>query len=338
MSRFLSRLPGVPDDLAFSSPHRLWLLAGALGLAAAYVAVHIRRRRVAARFASAEMLPLLASSPRRGASVWRHALALLFLAVVVLSALGAAQPTVPGQEERDQATVIVAIDVSDSMGATDVEPSRIDAAVAAARDFVDDLPAGFDVGLVTAGAAPQILVEPTKAHQDVLDALGTLQLSPGTALGDAIFTSLAALPKVADPSVTSSDASARAARIVLLSDGVTTTGRPDAEAIAAAKEAGVPVSTIAFGTDDATVQSAGQTVEVPVDTTALEAIAEGTGGTFFEAATPDQLRQIYDQVDTEITVVDGRRDVAEWFAGAAIVVLLLAVIASMVTTSRAVWA
>jgi len=334
----LARLPGLPDDFAFSAPHRLWLLAGVIALAVAYVVVHARRRQVAQRFASAEMLPLLTPTPRRGARTWRHALALLFLAVVVLSTLGAAQPTVPGQEEREQATVIVAIDVSDSMGATDVRPSRIAAAVAAARDFVDDLPASFDVGLVTAGSAPQIIVSPTKAHQDVLDALGTLKLSPGTALGDAIFTSLAALPKVADPETQATDPHARAARIVLLSDGVTTTGRPDSEAIAAAKEAGVPVSTIAFGTDDATGQSAGQTVEVPVDTTALEAIAKGTDGTFFKAATSAQLRSIYDQVDTEITVVDGRKDVAEWFAGAAIVVLLLAVLASMLTTSRAVWA
>jgi Ca-activated chloride channel family protein len=328
----------LPKDLAFAAPHRLWLLVGVLALAAAYVWVHARRRQVAQRFASPEMLPLLTPSPKRGARTWRHALALLFLAVVVLSTLGAAQPTVPGKEQRKQATVIVAIDVSDSMGATDVNPTRIAAAEAAARQFVQDLPANFDVGLVTAGAAPQILVSPTKAHQDVLNALTTLKLSPGTALGDAIFTSLAALPKVADPSTTATDAHARAARIVLLSDGVTTTGRPDAEAIAAAKEAGVPVSTIGFGTANATVQSAGQTVSVPVDTTALEAIAKGTDGTFFKAATAAQLRSIYDQIDTEITVVDGRKDVAEWFAAGAVLVLLLAVTASMLTTSRAVWA
>ena len=327
----------IPDELAFTSPHRLWLLGGAAALAIGYVAVQVRRRVVAGRFASPEMLPLLAPTPhRRLASVARHALALLFLAAVVLSTLGAAQPTVPGEEERETATVIVAIDVSDSMGATDVRPSRIAAAVEAARAFVGDLPSEFDVGLVTAGSAPAVVVSPTKAHDDVIDALGRLELSPGTALGDAIFTALAALPQVspdgADP------AEARAARIVLLSDGVTTTGRPDADAIAAAAEAGVPVSTIAFGTDDATVQSAGQTVEVPVDASALEAIAEGTGGSFFEAATPAELRSIYDEVEAEVTVVEGRRDIAEWFVGAAILVLLVAVAASMATTARPVWA
>ena len=327
----------IPEGLAFSSPHRLWLLAGAVALAVAYVVVQVRRRRLATRFATPAMLPRLAPDARgRVASVVRHALAGLFLAAVVLSTLGAAQPTVPGEEEREQATVIVAIDVSDSMGATDVRPSRIAAAVSAARDFVGDLPSGFDVGLVTAGAAPTVVVPPTKAHDAVIDAMGRLELSPGTALGEAIFTSLAALPPVVDE-----DADAdrpRAARIVLLSDGVTTTGRPDREAIAAAEEAGVPVSTIAFGTDDATVQSAGQTVEVPVDTSALEAIADGTGGTFFEAVSARELRSIYDEVEAEVTVVEGRRDIAEWFAGAAIIVLLVAVVASMATTSRAVWA
>ena len=325
----------IPEDLAFSSPYRLWLLVGAVALALGYVAMQIRRRQVARRFASPAMLPLLTSTKHgRVASVARHALALLFLAAVVLSALGAAQPTVPGEEERETATVIVAIDVSDSMGATDVRPSRIAAAVEAARGFVADLPSGFDVGLVTAGAAPAVVVPPTKAHDDVIDALGRLELSPGTALGDAIFTALAALPQVAE----SAGDEPRAARIVLLSDGVTTTGRPDAEAIAAAAEAGVPVSTIAFGTDDATVESAGQTVEVPVDTSALEAIAEGTQGSFFEAATSVELRSIYDEVEAEVTVVEGRRDIAEWFAGGAVVVLLLAVAASMAVTSKPVWA
>ena len=325
----------IPDDLVFTSPHRLWLLAGAAALAIGYVAVQVRRRLVATRFATPEMLPLLAPvRHRRLATITRHALALLFLGAVVLSSLGAAQPTVPGEEERESATVIVAIDVSDSMGATDVRPSRIAAAVEAARGFVADLPSGFDVGLVTAGAAPSVVVPPTKAHDDVIDALGRLELSPGTALGDAIFTALAALPQVAERAADEP----RAARIVLLSDGVTTTGRPDAEAIAAANEAGVPVSTIAFGTDDATVQSAGQTVEVPVDASALEAIAEGTEGSFFEAASGAELRTIYDEVEAEVTVVEGRRDIAEWFAGAAIIVLLLAITASMAVTAKPVWA
>lgn len=321
----------MKGDLAFTAPHRLWLLAGAALLTVGYVAVQVLRRRRALRFASEAMLPLLASG---GAGRWRHGLAVLFVSVVALASLGAAQPTVPGRQEREQATVVVAIDVSDSMGATDVRPTRIAAAVAAARDFVADLPSGFDVGLVTAGASPTVVMAPTLDHGAVIDALGTLRLSPGTALGEAIFTSLATLPRVQSQADAGGE---RAARIVLLSDGVTTTGRPDAEAVAAAKEAGVAVSTIAFGTDSATVMSQGHLVEVPVDDSALEAIAEGTGGEFFAAASRGELSSIYEKIGAEVTVFDGRRDVAEWFAGAAVVVLVAAVVLSMLGTSRAVW-
>jgi Ca-activated chloride channel homolog len=327
----------VIDDLDFSSPHRLWLLAAAVALVAAYVVTLVVRRRRAGRFATAPMLARLTSG---GPGRWRHVLPVLFIGVVVLGTLGAAQPTVPGEVEREQATIVVAIDTSDSMNATDVAPTRLQAAIDAARGFVSDLPSSYDVGLVTAGASPVVVAAPTLDHGKVLEALTTLETAPGTALGDAIFTALATLPRVEDAADAEEAApeEERAARIVLLSDGVTTTGRPDEEAIAAAAEAGVPVSTIAFGTDDATVRSAGQTVDVPVDTTALERIAEGTGGVFFEAATRAELASIYDRIDAEVTVVDGRRDVAEWFAGAAIALLLVALLVSMLGTSRAVWA
>ncbi len=321
------------DGLSFTEPHRLWLLLAAIALLAAYLGSQVVHRRRAQRFASSSMLPRLTAG---GAGAWRHGLAVLFIGVVVLASLGAAQPTVPGQQVRKQATIVVAIDTSDSMKANDVAPTRLAAAAAAAKSFVADLPSGFDVGLVTAGASPTVLVAPTLDHGAVLVALEQLPTAPGTALGDAIFTALATLP-VVDVEGKAEDAE-RAARIVLLSDGVTTTGRSDAEAIAAATEAGVPISTIAFGTDDARVFSAGQTVEVPVDTSALRLIAEGTGGTFFTAATGAQLSDIYDEIDAEVTVFDGRKDVAEWFAGSAIVLLLLAVIVSLFGTSRAVWA
>ncbi|HVF31663.1 MAG TPA: VWA domain-containing protein [Acidimicrobiales bacterium] len=329
------------DDLGFSSPQRLWLLAAGVALGVAYAVSAVVRRRRAGRFASPPMLSRLTSG---AAGRWRRVLPVLFLGSVVLAALGAAQPTVPAQVEREKATIVVAIDTSDSMNATDVRPTRLQAAIDAARGFVSDLPSTYDVGLVTAGAAPVVVAAPTLDHGKVLEALTTLETAPGTALGDAIFTALATLPRVEDRAAGAADGSdgepgsARAARIVLLSDGVTTTGRPDVEAIAAAAEAGVPVSTIAFGTDEATVRSAGQTVDVAVDTTALEAIAEGTQGLFFEAATRAELASIYDRIDAEVTVVDGRRDVAEWFAGAAIALLLVAVVASMLGTSRAVWA
>lgn len=325
--------------MSFAAPHRLWLLLLVAGLAAAYVAGQRRRRRVATRFAAPHLLPLLA--PRRP-GWWRHLIAAVFAAGLVLATVGAAQPTVPGEAEREQATIVIAIDTSDSMKATDVAPDRITAAVRAAQAFIDDLPSRFHVGLVTADASPVVVVAPTTDHDAVGEALEQLELSPGTALGEAIFTALATLPRDAVNGAEGSggrdgEEDAPAAHIVLLSDGVSTTGRSDAEAVEAAVAASVPVSTIAFGTDDATVVSQGQIVEVPVDQRALRSIATGTEGTFFAAASPEELRSVYQQIDAGVTLVPTDVDIAEWFAGGAFLLLVVAVVASLLGTGRVVW-
>ena len=344
--------------LDFASPGRLWLLAAAAGLAVAYLVMQVRRRRDAAKFAAPALLSRLVPGK---APWWRHAVAALFAAGLVLATVAAAQPTVPGTASRQQATVMLAIDTSDSMKATDVSPSRLGAAQAEAKAFIEGLPATFSVGIVTADASPKVLVAPSTDHLAVEVALDRLATSPGTALGEAIFTALAALPTgtsavPATPPTSapgggqgptpatgsgsgsdSSDPKAPAARIVLLSDGKSTTGRSDAEAIAAAKAARVPVSTIAFGTAHAQVQSAGQTVDVPVDASALEEIATGTGGKFFQAASAAELRQVYADINADVKVVPIDRGVAVWFAGAALVLLLVASLTSMLRTGRVVW-
>jgi Ca-activated chloride channel family protein len=331
----------------FAAPDRLWLLAAAGALVVAYVAMQIRRRRDAAKFADPSLLPFLVSAK---APWWRHAVALVFAAGLVLATVAAAQPTVPALAERQKATVMLAIDTSDSMKATDVAPSRLVAAIAAAKTFIGELPATFSVGVVSADATPEIVVAPSTDHAAVQVALDRLATSPGTALGEAIFTALAALPAGSTPSTTAPQGSgqgqgsqsadpakAPAARIVLLSDGKSTTGRSDEEAIAAAKAAGVPVSTIAFGTDNASVESAGQTVQVPVDASALEAIAKGTDGKFFTAASASELRSVYADINAEVTVVAVDKGIAEWFAGAALILLLVASVTSMLRTGRVVW-
>ena len=329
--------------LDFAAPERLWLLAAAAALAVAYVVMQIRRRRDAAKFADPALFPLLVSGK---APWWRHAVAVVFAGGLVLATVAAAQPTVPATAERQQATVMLAIDTSDSMKATDVSPSRLAAAVAAAKAFIADLPSTFSVGVVSADATPEVVVAPSTDHQAVQVALDRLATSPGTALGEAIFTALAALPAGSTPSgapnqaqgqSAADQAKAPAARIVLLSDGKSTTGRSDEEAIAAAKQARVPVSTIAFGTDNASVESAGQTVQVPVDASALEAIATGTDGKFFTAASANELRSVYADINAEVTVVGVDRSVAVWFAAAALILILVASLASMLRTGRVVW-
>ena len=328
--------------LDFAAPDRLWLLVAAGALVVAYVVMQVRRRRDAAKFADPALLPLLVSGKMPW---WRHAVALVFAAGLVLATVAAAQPTVPATAERQKATVMLAIDTSDSMKATDVAPSRLAAAVAAAKTFIADLPSTFSVGIVSADATPEVIVAPSTDHAAVQVALDRLATSPGTALGEAIFTALASLPAGSTPSTApnqagkseADQAKAPAARIVLLSDGKSTTGRSDEEAIAAAKAAGVPVSTIAFGTDNASVESAGQTVQVPVDASALRAIAEGTEGKFFTAASAEELRSVYADINAEVTVVAIDRGVAVWFAAAALILLLVASVTSMLRSGRVVW-
>ena len=336
--------PGV-TALDFAAPERLWLLVAAAGLAVAFGVMQARRRRDAAKFADPALLPLLVSGK---APWWRHAVAVVFAGGLVLATVAAAQPTVPATAERQQATVMLAIDTSDSMKATDVAPSRLAAAVAEAKTFIAGLPSTFSVGVVSVDAAAKVVVAPSTDHQAVEVALDRLATSPGTALGEANFTALAALPAGSTPSTapnqgqgsgsgSADPAKAPAARIILLSDGKSTTGRSDEEAIAAAKAARIPVSTIAFGTDNASVQSAGQTVQVPVDASALEAIAKGTDGKFFTAASGDQLRSVYADINAEVTVVAIDRGVAVWFAAAALILLLVASLTSMLRTGRVVW-
>jgi Ca-activated chloride channel family protein len=333
-------LPSLFLALDFAAPYRLWLLVAAGALIVAYGVMQVRRRRDAAKFADPGLLPLLLPGK---APWWRHAVAVVFAAGLVLATVAAAEPTVPATAEREQATVVLAIDTSDSMKATDVAPSRLAAAIAAAKSFIAELPATFSVGVVSADATPDVLVAPSTDHQAVQVALDRLVTSPGTALGEAIFTSLNALPLGSTPSTTAgsgsaaSAAKAPAARIVLLSDGKSTTGRSDAEAIAAAKAAQVPVSTIAFGTANASVESAGQTVQVPVDASALQGIAEGTGGKFFTAATAPELRAVYADINAEVKVVAVDEGVAEWFAAGALLLLLVASLTSMLKAGRVVW-
>jgi Ca-activated chloride channel family protein len=325
--------------LDFAAPARLWLLVAAGALVVAYGAMQVRRRRDAAKFADPALFPLLVPGK---APWWRHAVAVVFAAGLVLATVAAAEPTVPATAERDQATIVLAIDTSDSMKATDVAPSRLAAAISAAKSFIAELPATFSVGVVSADATPDVVVAPSTDHQAVQVALDRLATSPGTALGEAIFTSLNALPLGSSPATapggnTASPAKAPAARIVLLSDGKSTTGRSDEEAIAAAKAAQVPVSAIAFGTANASVESAGQTVQVPVDASALEAIANGTDGKFFTAASAAELRAVYADINAEVKVVAIDEGVAEWFAAAALVLLLVASAISMLRTGRVVW-
>ena len=280
----------------FLNPAWLLLLIAVAAMLAGYVVLQLRRTKYVARFSNLELLGSVA--PRRPG--WRRHLtfALLLSALAVLS-VGVAQPTAAVRVPTDRATVILAIDVSLSMEATDVLPSRIQAAKTAATDFVDLLPSKINLGLVDFGGTASLLVSPTLERPPVKAAINAMQLENSTAIGEAIFTSLQAIDVFAKSTTTAGN-TPPPARIVLMSDGSNTVGRSIDDAIAAAKAAHVEVSTIAFGTQTGTVTYQGETIPVPADDAALSQIASQTGGSFHTAATQGELEQVYKNIGSQI--------------------------------------
>jgi Ca-activated chloride channel family protein len=311
----------------FLSGARLWLLLGVVGLAAGYVVQQLRRKQYAVRFTNLALLDRIA--PRRPG--WRrHVPAVAFLLALSTFTLAFARPSRPVKVPRERATVMMAVDVSLSMEATDVDPTRIAAAKEAAVSFVDLLPSRLNLGLVSFAGTAQVLVAPTTDHLLVKRSIAGLSLGPRTAIGEAVFLSLQSIAAVpAEPGQAKPPA-----RIVLMSDGETTVGRPNELAAQAASEARVPVYTIAFGTDDGTVAVEGRLVPVPVNREALRQLAEATGGKAFEAASGRELRQVYADIGSSIGYRTVPREVTSWFVGLGLLFALAAAGGSLVWSSR----
>jgi Ca-activated chloride channel family protein len=303
----------------YLEPVRLWLLAGAGALAVAYVVLQRRRRQYAVRFTNIALLEAVA--PKRPG--WRrHATAAVFLVALTALVVAFARPTHDEKVPRERATVVVAIDTSLSMIATDVSPSRIEAVKTAAKAFVDQLPKKINVALVSFDGNARLDVSPTTDRAKVKTAVDRLQPREGTAIGEAIFTALDAIRQqaVADDSAVNTVP----ARIVLMSDGKTTVGRPNELAVAAAQKAKVPVSTIAFGTDhgEITVPQEPFPVPVPVDRSALRDIATATGGSFFSATSASELQKVYANIGSSIGFDVRQAEITSWFVGAALLALM----------------
>ena len=280
----------------FLQPWWLLLLVGVVLFGAVYAVLQLRRHRYVARFSNVELLGSVV--PRRPG--WRRHLtfALLLIALLVLS-LGVAKPTRDKQVPLDNGVVMLNIDVSLSMEAVDVLPSRIDAARSAAKQFAELLPAKVDLGLVAFSGQADLDATPTLDRSLVIKQIDALKPEASTAIGEAIFTSLQAI-QVFIKSTTPAGQKAPPASIVLMSDGTNTVGRSVESAIASAKQAHVPVSTIAFGTPNGTVTINGQVQPVPADDGQLQSIAQQTGGSFHTAHSEEELRSVYKNINAEI--------------------------------------
>jgi Ca-activated chloride channel homolog len=316
--------------MTFQSP--LWLLGllAVTALVALYVVLQRRRKKYAARFTNVALLGSLV--PRRPG--WRRhvSFGLLALALAVL-VVSLAMPSTEVRVPRERATVVMAVDVSLSMQAQDVAPTRFEAMQEAAKEFTQVLPERINLGLVSFAGTATTVVPPTTDRVQARAAIDNLDLAESTAIGEAVFTSLTAIENYQS----TLDAPAEdipPARIVLLSDGYNTVGRDDTQAIEAARAAGVPVSTIAFGTDFGTLDLDGETVPVPVDRATLEDIAEETGGSYSEAASLAELEDVYADIGSQIGYTTEPKDISPWFVRGGVVLALLGAALSLFWTNR----
>jgi Ca-activated chloride channel family protein len=302
--------------MTFLAPYRLWFFVAVAALAVVYALVQLRRKTYTVRFTNMALLDQVA--PKRPG--WRrHLPAIIFVTAISALVLGFAQPARDVKVPRERATIMMAIDTSLSMEATDVAPSRIEAAQAAATEFVDQLPPRINLGLVTFNGNASVAVAPTTDRDAVKAAIANIELGERTAIGEAIFASLDAIK-----TIPVEDGAEVPARIVLMSDGTTTDGRSNDAGVAAAKEQEVPISTIAFGTDNGTITIPQEPlpIPVPVDKAALKSIASDTGGQYYAAASEGQLKQVYDNIGSSVGYDTEQREISTWFIGGALLLLL----------------
>lgn len=322
--------------MTFLSPVRLWLLALVPIVLAVYVLLQLRRKQYTLRFTN---LDLLAQVAPRHPGWRRHVAALLFLIAIIVMIVGWARPASSVKVPRDRATIMVAIDVSLSMKATDVPPTRFDAAKSAAKTFIQNLPMRFNVGVVGFAGSANVIAAPSADREAAIASIDQLQLDKRTAIGEAVFTSLQAIRSFdATNGGTGGGAAARQdpppAHIVLLSDGDNTTGRSVPEAIQGAVSAKVPVSTIAFGTPYGTVEIDGEVTPVDVNKEALRGLAEQTNGKAYEAADGSELSEVYRHIGSSLGYRTEHREVAARFSGIALLFALAAGGASLAWFAR----
>lgn len=311
--------------MSFQSP---LLLVGLLLVplaALGYLLLDRRRRRSqTANFSSPALFPnVVARAPGR----WRHIPVAVLLLALTAVLVGVARPHATISVPREEATVVLALDVSRSMTAKDVSPTRLAAAQAAARRFLEKVPTSFRVAVVAFADRANVVAPATDDRNVVQQALGQAQAGEGTALGEAIVLSLQAARQVPGAE---KNAPPPPASILLISDGAQTQGRvTPIGAARRAKAAGIPVYTISLGTENGVVERTlpgGYTerIRVPPDPSALKQVASASGGEFFTATDDANLKRVYDELGSRLGTRKKDAEITVAFAGAGLVLMLLA--------------
>jgi Ca-activated chloride channel family protein len=343
--------------MRFLWPHLLWLLAAVPVLVALYLYLLNRRKKAAIRFAS---LGIVKAAMGPGQRLRRHVPPALFLLAMIAILLAAARPSAVITLPTETRTIVMAIDVSLSMRASDVQPNRLAAAQSAAKAFIQEQPDDVRIGLVSFAGTAAITQAPTQNREDMIAAIDRLHLQRHTALGSGLIVSLAALfpdagidieqyvlrpggrdaPRPRAPAEPKADAkpftpvppgSNTSAAIILLTDGRRTIGPDPLEVAKMAAERGVRVYTVGFGTPEGgQAQFEGYSMFMAFDGETLKAIAEITKGEYFQAGSESDLRKVYEGLNAKYVLERKETEIAALFAAAA---ALLAVVAGLLSVS-----
>lgn len=318
--------------MSFATPLLLLALLVLPLLVLLYRWIQRRPARYAVRYTNLDVLAGVVESTR---SWRRHAGIALFLLALAALLVGFARPSMTRLADREEATIVLVIDVSGSMQAEDVEPTRLEAAQAVVREFLKGLPERFQVGIVAFSETAEVAAPATGDRQIALDAIDYLYPQRGTAIGDGIARGV----EVARAAEAGNAGRDRPAAILLLSDGSQTEGLLlPLEGAARAKSFKIPVFTIALGTPEGVVEfnrfGGTRIIPVPPDKSTLRQIATTTGGEFYEAESIGDLREAYDKMDSLVSKVERKQEVTFAFLAGGLVLLLAASAVAVVTFPR----
>ena len=338
--------------MRFAWPEALALLVAVPVLVAMYLRFLRRQKSAAVRFASLDLV----RAAMGGAALWRrHVPPAVFLAALAVAIVAMARPNAVLTLPSQQRTVILAIDVSLSMRATDVEPNRLAAAQAAAKAFVENQPADLRIGIVSFAGTALVVQKPTNNRDDLIAAVERLQLDRHTAIGSGIIMSLATLfpeegidleslvlgsreswrmhrppekkveKKAGKPLKPVPPGSNASSAIVLLTDGRRTTGPDPLEAARMAADRGIRVFTVGFGSAaGGPAMIEGYSIYMMFDEETLKAIADLTRAEYFHAASADELKKIYESLTSRFVLEKEEREVSALFAAIAALLTLAA--------------
>ena len=345
--------------MRFLWPELLWLLLAIPALAGAYLYALRKKKKAAVRYAS---LMLVRDAIGRGQAIRRHLPPLLFLLAMVIAILAIARPSATLTLPSEYMTLILAIDVSRSMQASDVTPTRISAAQTAVKSFIEELPRNVRMGIVTFAGTASVVQTPTENRDELTAAIDRFQLQRATATGSGLLVSLAQLlpdagidlesavfdkafsrygggtasierPRKAEKSVKKETApvppgSYTSGAIILLSDGRRTTGPDPIEAAKLAADRGVRVYTVGFGTKEGGMIGDDQwSFYVRLDEDTLKAVASITGAEYFYAGTSADLRKVYQNLTLKFGLERRETEISSFFsAGAALFVVIAALL------------